>query len=509
MVTRLYLRDLVTFREVELTFAQGLVVFSGPSGAGKSVLISAILGSFGHAVKGSAALCELNLLKPATLKSDAFVLEEEITIKSLKKEKLRYFLDNQSISKKVLGEMFTPYIRYLSVRDQSGMDSATLIDMIDRALEAKDKTFKRTLKEYRKRYRNYRQKAAQLEKIRQDEKQLAEKMEFARYEIEKIAKIDPKIGEEEELLSIKQKLSRIDKVRDAASQAQGIFSFESSVEEFYRLMEMDGTLFGDAMNRLRADMEESESLAETLEDVDVEQVLDRLGEMSELKRRYGSIEEALAYKEMKQKELEGYTHMGQDKSMLEQFLQIEYAELHTLALRLSQLRKEEALGLEKRIKGYLSSLKLPALSFTFTSTSLDEQGIDSVGITLQGSSMETLSGGEFNRVRLALMAAAMPQSDRQNGVLILDEIDANVSGDESIAIAEMIATLAKGYQVFAISHQPHLAAKATQHIVVEKTEGTSSARVLDEEGRIAEIARIIAGEKPTLQAVAFAQKLRS
>jgi len=70
--------------------------------------------------------------------------------------------------------------------------------------------------------------------------------------------------------------------------------------------------------------------------------------------------------------------------------------------------------------------------------------------------------------------------------LILDEIDANVSGDESIAIAEMIAALSNAYQVFAISHQPHLAAKASQHILVHKSEGVSHAAVLDEKGRIAE-----------------------
>jgi len=135
--------------------------------------------------------------------------------------------------------------------------------------------------------------------------------------------------------------------------------------------------------------------------------------------------------------------------------------------------------------------------------------MDRVDVTLGKSRMETLSGGEFNRVRLAMMAATMPTGTEREGVLILDEIDANVSGDESIAIAEMIAELAKGYQIFAISHQPHLSAKATQHIVVEKKEGESTVRVLDEEGRIGEIARIIAGEKPTDQAVAFARKLRA
>jgi DNA repair protein RecN (Recombination protein N) len=107
------------------------------------------------------------------------------------------------------------------------------------------------------------------------------------------------------------------------------------------------------------------------------------------------------------------------------------------------------------------------------------------------------------------MAATIPQKEAKQGILILDEIDANVSGDESIAIAEMIAKLSQVYQIFAISHQPHLSAKAEQHIVVTKENGSSKVEVLNDEGRVQEIARIIAGEHPTPQALEFAKKLRN
>ncbi len=125
------------------------------------------------------------------------------------------------------------------------------------------------------------------------------------------------------------------------------------------------------------------------------------------------------------------------------------------------------------------------------------------------SKTDTLSGGEFNRVRLALMATTMPADKSKQGVLILDEIDANVSGDESIAIAEMIHKLSSVYQVFAISHQPHLSAKAGQHIVVTKTGQNSKVEILNDSSRVSEIARIIAGENPTDEALEFAKKLRA
>ena len=509
MIDRLYFRDLVTFKEVELEFDKGLVVFTGPSGAGKSVLMSAILSGFGYSTKGAAALCEVNLFKPAKLKSEAFELEDDLTIKTLKKEKLRYFIDGQNISKKVLGEMFSPYVKYLSVRDRGGFESATLLEMIDNTLIVKDKVYKKSLKEYKKRYLNYREKAHQLQNIKEDEAKLAELIEFAKYEIEKIHTINPQIGEEEALLKVKQQLSRIDKIKDALNEATEIFASESSVEEVYRLLDKDGSMFSDMMNQLRADFEETESLADELEEVNVEEVLDRLSDLNTLKNRYGSIEEALLYKDAKVKELAGYNNIEQDKSMLESFLQIEFSELNIIASRLSQSRKKESTVLERDLKGYLETLKLPEMKFEFNKSVLNESGNDSLDVMLGSSKTDTLSGGEFNRVRLALMAATIPKETGRQGILILDEIDANVSGDESIAIAEMIAKLSKVYQIFAISHQPHLSAKAEQHIVVTKENECSKAEVLNSEGRVQEIARIIAGENPTSQALEFAKKLRS
>ncbi len=509
MIERLYFRDLVTFPEVELEFDQGLVVFSGPSGAGKSVLMSSILSGFGYASKGAAALCEVTLSKPAKLKNEAFQLEDELTIKTVKKEKLRYFLDGQNISKKLLGDMFSPYVKYLSVRDRGGFDSETLLQMIDTVLAAKDKVYKRSLKEYKKRYANYKEKTAQLNTIKENESKRAELIEFTKYEIEKINAIDPKMDEEEALLKVKQQLSRIDKIKDALSAASMIFTAEASVEEVYRLLDKDVSMFSEMMNQLRADFEETENLADELEEIDVEEVLDRLADLSILKNRYGSIEEALAYRDAKLKELAGYDHIEQDKSMLESFLNIEFTELSIIASRLSQARKQEAKALEEVLKEYLETLKLPALHFDFTQTVLSESGLDTVDAILGNSRTDTLSGGEFNRVRLALMAATIPKETTRQGILILDEIDANVSGDESIAIAEMISRLSEVYQIFAISHQPHLSAKAEQHIVVSKENEVSKAEVLNDTGRIQEIARIIAGENPTTQALEFAKKLRA
>ena len=508
MIERLYLRELVTFDEVELEFHKGLVVFTGPSGAGKSVLMSAILGSFGHSTQGAASLCEVTLSKPQKLISDVYELEDEVTLKTLKKEKLRYFIEGQNISKKALNEMFNPYVQYLSVRDKSGFESQRLISMLDSSLLSKDKGFKKLRKEYVKRYSNYKEKALELAKIKEDEAKLAELIEFATYEVDKIEKINPVVGEDEELMQVKKQLSRIDKIKASLSTAMDIFTAESAVEEVYKLLDKDASVFVDAMNQVRADFEETEHLASELEEMDVEDILDRLSDIAALQQRYGSIEEAIIYKDLKKKELAGYENIEQDKSMLESFLSMEYVELSTLARQISLSRKKEAVSLESVLEGYLKTLKLPALSFMFESQSLEVSGTDVLDVMLGTSKTNTLSGGEFNRVRLALMASTIEETEGQ-GVLILDEIDANVSGDESIAIAELIQKLSHVYQIFAISHQPHLSAVADQHIVVTKDGDSSQVIELSSEGRVHEISRIIAGENPTKEAMEFAKKLRA
>lgn len=505
MVNRVYIKNLISFNEVELELDKGLVVISGPSGAGKSLFMNSILSSFGYGT-AEASICEVLIDKPLNLESEAYAFEDEIVLKSLKKEKVRYYINGQNISKKSLNRLFLPFVQYLSVRDKGAFESKELLTLVDNALMEKDKKFKKTLKEYQKRYANYKVKLGQLEKIKRDEAKLAELIEFTNFEIEKIESINPILGEDEELLEVKQQLSRIDKVNDALVQANEIFKFEESVAEVYRLLDKDDSSFMELMNQLRVDFEDIESLSEELAEVDIEAVLDRLEKISSLKTRYGSIEEALEYAEMKRKELLGYKNIEHDKSMLESFLELELTEISILATRISQARKNHAIFLEKELEQYLNELKLPAIEFVFNMIDLDSMGHDKLTIDLNGSSATTLSGGEFNRVRLALMVVAL-SGIKDDGILILDEIDANVSGDESIAIANMIAKLSSVYQIFAISHQAHLAAKAKQHILISKIDGKSQAQLLDREEKITEITRIIGGEKPNAEARLFAEKL--
>jgi len=91
--------------------------------------------------------------------------------------------------------------------------------------------------------------------------------------------------------------------------------------------------------------------------------------------------------------------------------------------------------------------------------------------------------------------------------LILDEIDANLSGKESMSVAKVLKILSQKYQIFAISHQPQLSSQADSHFLVTKEEGVSMVKLLNKDERIVELARMVSGEEVSGEATQFAKKL--
>jgi len=78
-----------------------------------------------------------------------------------------------------------------------------------------------------------------------------------------------------------------------------------------------------------------------------------------------------------------------------------------------------------------------------------------------------------------------------------------------MSVANVLKTLSKTYQIFAISHQPQLSSCADQHFFVSKdTLHVSHVKALDEEERIRELARMVSGEAISAEAVHFAKSLR-
>jgi DNA repair protein RecN (Recombination protein N) len=119
------------------------------------------------------------------------------------------------------------------------------------------------------------------------------------------------------------------------------------------------------------------------------------------------------------------------------------------------------------------------------------------------------SGGEISRVMLAIKTAMAGRAGVPT--LIFDEVDSGLGGKAAATVARKLEELSRHCQVLVISHLPQIAARATSHFRIEKGERngrvTTDVRRLNEEERVEEIARMLAGDRITDSAVANAREM--
>ena len=147
---------------------------------------------------------------------------------------------------------------------------------------------------------------------------------------------------------------------------------------------------------------------------------------------------------------------------------------------------------------------------------MSSHGIDEVELRLAanvGSEPRALakgaSGGELSRVMLGLEVALAGTDPVPT--FVFDEVDAGVGGKAAVEVGRRLALLARSAQVIVVTHLPQVAAFADQHVVVTKSaEGSvtrSGLTSLDEEGRVRELSRMLAGLEGSETARAHAQEL--
>ncbi len=504
MIERFYVKDFLSFKEAELEFEKGLVVFTGPSGSGKSILMSSILASLGMD-EAKAGLSEATINFPVNLEDIGIEQDDYTVFKQIKKDKVRHFINNQTISKKVLLNLSNTFVRHLSLRDYSDFDNMNLLSMIDEFASDISKKHLPDLKVFQEKFHRLGEIQQELSRILEDEKKLAELKEFAEFEISKIDAVSPIKGEDEELMQVKKELSKKEKMEEAVNAAEEIFNYENSVSNALSLLDVDSSFFDDAMNELRAHFEASRERMSELEECDIEEILTRIEQISELKHRYGSIEEAIEYRDKKRQELEQYENIDTHKQGLEDEIKVLRSEVQAQAQKISQTRAKALKGIEGSFNDFLRQLYLRPASLSLVDDTLNSLGKDRVEIILDGTALDKVSAGEFNRLRLALLAVKSLKNS-EGGILMLDEIDANLSGEESMSVARVLSHLAKDYQIFVISHQPQLTSQADQHFFVNRDEH-SQVKVLKDDERVNEIARMISGDKITQEAIEFARGL--
>jgi len=122
------------------------------------------------------------------------------------------------------------------------------------------------------------------------------------------------------------------------------------------------------------------------------------------------------------------------------------------------------------------------------------------------------SGGELSRIALAVAVVGIePHGEHAPATLIFDEVDAGIGGAVAETVGRLMKQLGSGRQVLAVTHLPQVAACADHHFVVRKEQAsghaTSAVDAVAGEASVAEIARMLGGEKLSSTSLAHAQDM--
>lgn len=371
--------------------------------------------------------------------------------------------------------------------------------------------------------------------------QEADRLKFALTEIEAV---DPAPGEDEALVADIRRLSELDAVREAAAGARAALSGGDDID-------LETPCATNALARAVTSLESSDDtalmalgqrVAETLSVVAdisaelgdflgglpadasaLEARLARQAELRSLTRKYAAdvdgvlrwaseSRERMAQLDVSEEALAGLARRVDELG----------AEVLAAATELSALRARAADGLAAAVTAELSGLAMADAHFgigvcTVPAREDDtaplrlpsgepvhagSEGIDQVefGFTARRGSAggtdllplnKSASGGELSRVMLALEVVLAASAE--GTTMVFDEIDAGVGGRAAVQIGRRLARLARTRQVIVVTHLPQVAAYADTHLVVDSNGPASAVRRLDDEQRIGELARMLAG----------------
>ncbi|MFC6235204.1 DNA repair protein RecN, partial [Leucobacter soli] len=367
--------------------------------------------------------------------------------------------------------------------------------------------------------------------------------ERLRAELDELAAVDPRPGEESELQASIERLSNLEELRAASSAALRALSDESddpysadavglvdsARRELERVASVDPRLAAVSEVLQAAGIQLSDavrSLSAYAGDLDqdgpmeLERANGRLAALTGLMRAYGATDAQTvidrgASAVVRLTELEG------DDTRIDELASREAelaADERRLAEELSGLRGAAAADLADRVTVELRELAMPDARFVaqVEPAELGRDGADEVRLLLQphpGAEPRPLakgaSGGELSRVMLALevvVAASDPVP-----TFVFDEVDAGVGGAAAIEIGRRLARLSRTSQVIVVTHLAQVAAFANNHLQVAKDSAggftRSSCRRLEGEERLAEMARLLSGLSDSQSALEHAAEL--
>ncbi|MCV7419964.1 DNA repair protein RecN [Mycobacterium yunnanensis] len=368
----------------------------------------------------------------------------------------------------------------------------------------------------------------------------ADRLQFGLGEIDAVA---PQLGEDDALVADIRRLSELDALRDAAQVArvalsgelddptQGVSAVDGIGQAKSALQATDDAalralgdrlgealaVVGDVAGELGDYLAELPSDASTLEGK-----LARQGELRNLTRKYAAdVDGVLAWAEDARGRLAQLDVSEEGLAALQQRVDALEAKVVAASAEVTKVRTKAAKAMAKAVTAELAGLAMSGAGFSIALGPLLARADDSAPLTLptgevvhaghdgvdavefgfmphSGSDAlplaKSASGGELSRVMLALEVVLAASAE--GTTMVFDEVDAGVGGRAAVQIGRRLAKLARTHQVIVVTHLPQVAAYADVHLVVDSGSGkgkSSEVRRLEDDDRVGELARMLAG----------------
>lgn len=539
MLLEISIKNFAIIEEISLNFENGMTVLTGETGAGKSIIIDAmnmLLGARAstEVIRHGADKAEIegffsvdsNPNLAAVLAESGISMEEELILRR------DIFANGRSVSR-INGQMVTVSTLkrlgqfLVDIHGQHDQEELMRPQLHQHILDSfGDEAFDQLKQSYQQIFDRYKALRRQALEKQKNEKEHQARLDLLAFQIGEIDAADLVRGEDDLLNQERQRLLNHKKIADTLTSAylsldnedfSSLSQVRSSMNELLSIEDLapEYQLISAGVSEAYYILEEvTKQLSDTIEQLDfdagrLQDIELRLDSINSLTRKYGGgVNDVLDYYANITKEYQLLSGGDRSSDELERELKALEKQLVLTASQLSDQRHALALELEADIKAELRELYMEKADFKvhFTRSKFNREGNESLEFyisTNPGEGFKPLvkvaSGGELSRLMLAIKAAISKKEDKTS--IVFDEVDTGVSGRVAQAIAKKIYKIGRYGQVLAISHLPQVIAIADNQYFISKEskeESTvSKAKLLTQEERIEEIAKMIAGADVT------------
>jgi DNA repair protein RecN (Recombination protein N) len=549
MLVELRIRDYAVIDDLTLELGPGLNALTGETGAGKSIIVGAIslllgerassevvrVGAERATVEAVFDVSELPAVR-ALADDQGFRVEDDLLI--LRREvaaagRNRAWVNGSPATAGAVGVLGSALVDLHGQHEHQTLlrsrDQRMILDAFGGCTALAE--------EVAERYGRVQSLVEALEARERRRREVEARADFLRFQLSEIEEARLAPGEDEELVAAAGRLEHVEELAQGTSTLyELLYEGEASVSD--RLVECRRVLqrlagFDPGLRSLVEEMTEALHLVQdvgrrvgdyaTSVDHDperLEQFRARLDRIARLKRKYGpELDDVLETARGVRAELADFDAADHDLDRIREEMAGAHGALRQAAAELSAARQAAAERLGEAMAPLLPELGLEGGAFEARLTALEEvssggaEGVMFLVAPNRGFEPMPLariaSGGELSRIMLALKSV-LASVDRVP-VLIFDEIDAGVGGVVATAVARKLAEVSSRHQVFVVTHLPQVASRADAHVLVEKAERegrtTTETRVLHDDGRVDEIARMLGGDPESSVSRAHAREL--